>query len=269
VHYAGGFVQDGFLAESSFNSVNNISLSEVDFNWNGIAADDEKILSQVKPEELENLEFSWLTIPDKDQEFQLILFHNSLTNIISAMAHGYETLQFGDIVGNDQIGTWNGNWYYQNKAGEIQQWGIEAKYQLNYKALQFQLSHAYINNYNVDESAKGIYVLDNNHSAAYPENTSRFHLIWKSTDNLLISYNHLYYWNYYAVNGNKMKGDHLANLALQYQLKKSNFEISLEVKNIWDHNGLYPISGTGNVSEGDGTPAVEGRTWWLNLNYTY
>jgi len=270
VHFAGGFVQDGFLAESNFDELNEISLTEADFDFNGIAADDDRTLSQVQPEELENIEFAWQAHPVKDHEFQLVLFHNNLQNIISAQAHGYESLVFGDLIGEDQIGTWNGNWYYQNKSGQIKQWGAEIDYKLYIKTIQFQMSHAYINNYNVDDSIKGIYVLDNNHSAAYPENVSRFHISYNKLQDWLISYHHLYYWNYFSVTGKKMDGDHLASLSLSYQKNKnSRLRLSLDIKNLWDSDGLYPINGTGNISAGDGTPAIEGRTWWLNARYVF
>jgi len=273
VQFAGGFVQDGFLAQDNFSALNDLAKSHADFNFDGIASNDTSKLLSVDPETIESFELAY-TFSEENLKFNGVIFFNTIEDILTAIANGYEGLSFGDKVGTDEIGTWNGNWYYQNQSGQLEQFGYELEVEYKRDNLTFNASHAHVEVVNADPDVIGIYVLAGKKNAAYPEDISRFHLrynVQNESGTWALHYNHLYYWNYDAPTQVNVEGNNVGNAGVSWSplgVGKS-LSIDLIVKNIWDNDKLYPINGTGNLSDADGTPALESRTWWLGIGYKF
>ncbi len=272
VQFSGGFVQDGFLAQDNFSALNSIAETEADFNFDGIASNDDRQLQEVVPETIENIELAY-TYNDSTLKFETVLFYSVVEDILTAQANGYEGLVFGDKIGSDEVGTWNGNWYYQNQTGKLEQLGIELILTYQWKYSQFSLSHAHVEVVDVDEGALGVYVIEDKKNSAYPNDVTRLHIshpFTYSNESFNLQYNHLYHWGYYAPTGVNMSADSLANLGLAWlPTKDKNFRVDFIVKNLWNNNKLYPINGTGNRAEANGTPAVESRSWLLNFSFDF
>lgn len=82
-------------------------------------------------------------------------------------------------------------------------------------------------------------------------------------------YNHLYYWDFESPTGVNVSGNHIGNLTVNYHVPGfDNLNLSAQVKNLWDEDELYPINATGS-SAGAGAPAVESRSYWLNLDFKF
>ncbi|WP_158224735.1 TonB-dependent receptor plug domain-containing protein [Agaribacterium haliotis] len=275
VQYAGGYVQDGLLAESSFSAVNDISTTHADFDWDGIAANDDKTLLPTSPETIDSVELAY-TREQQKWRFSSVLFYNSVKDILTAEAHGYEGLAYGDKVGDDLIASWGGNWYYQNQQGRLDHIGAELEAQLQGEKTWLSFSHAYVDIVHADPGTLGIYARPGNKIAAYPQNVSRAHLRYKlpwSFGALTFTshYNHLRYWGYSAPNGASMPGANVANLGLgiNSQLGRNLFAVDFIVKNIWDTDALYPMNGTGESNGAEGTPSLEQRSLWLSMTYQF
>jgi outer membrane receptor protein involved in Fe transport len=272
IHYSGGFVQDGFLSEQSFTSVNDVSDLYADFNWDGIAANDTNTLKNVRPEIIENLELSY-RYHQENWSLSSVYFINTVKDIITAEAHGYQTLQPGDLVGTDPIGTWAGHWYYQNQQGELNQHGIELELDYQDDNLRLSGSHSFVAIVDADDTTIGPYVLSNKQNASYPEHVTRLQAHYSSTLTTGIwkfHINHTYYWQYYAPNLQKVDGSHILNGSLAWKKNSdSALTVKFSVKNILNTDGLYPINGTGDLINADGTPSIEQRTWWLEFDYQF
>jgi hypothetical protein len=49
-----------------------------------------------------------------------------------------------------------------------------------------------------------------------------------------------------------------------------NLEFHFVLKNAWANGNLYPmIANAGGYNVSQGTPAVEKRTFWFGINYTF
>jgi len=272
VQFSGGFVQDGFLAQENFPSLNDIAETEADFNFDGIANNDNRTLQKVAPETIENIELAYTYITN-EIKFESIFFYSIVEDILAARANGYESLLFGDTIGTDEIGTWNGNWYYQNQTGKLEQSGVEISITYQWHDSQLSLSHAHVEVVDVDEGALGVYVTEGNKNSAYPNDVTRFHANHPFSSiigGFVLQYNHLYHWGYYSPTGVHMNADNLANLGIAwFPLKENNLRLDLIIKNLWNSNGLYPINVTSNKAEANGTPSVESRSLWLNVSVDF
>ncbi|WP_169726047.1 TonB-dependent receptor plug domain-containing protein [Aestuariibacter salexigens] len=272
VQFAGGFVQDGLLAQTNFAVANEWAESNGDFDFDGIAGNNIKQLTPVEPETIESIELSY-QYSQESLQINSIIFYNTFEDILAAEANGWIGLQFGDKIGTDDIGTWGGNWYYQNQTGKLTQHGIELDIRYQYDNLLVSASHSHVSVVNADDGVIGGYVLPGNKVAAYPENISRLHVDYaKQLDvgQLSLKYEHVYFWQYYAPTGNTIDGGHIANLGISLRLPSlDNLEISAVLKNIWQEDALYPINGTGDLLGADGTPSIESRHWWMALSYAF
>jgi len=272
VQFSGGFVQDGFLAEENFNVVNSLVETNADFDFDGIAGNDSAELKPVSPETIDSFEIAY-SYHYQSLKLDSVLFLNTVEDILTAQAHGYTGIGFGDKIGSDYIGTWNGNWYYQNQDGQLKQNGLELE--LEYKANQwsFSASHSLVKVIKADPGTIGIYVLEDKKTAAYPENVTRFHASYFSETSLgefKLNLNDLYYWDYYAPTGLKVNGSHIFNGGLSFIPKANpNLRLNLIFKNLFNSNDLYPINGTGDLAGADGTPSIEQRGWWLDFQYNF
>jgi len=273
VQFSGGFVQDGFLAEENFSVVNNLAASNVDFDFDGIAANDTGNLQAVSPETIESLELAYSYTAAK-LSMSAVVFLNRVENILTAQAHGYEGLGFGDSIGSDEIGTWGGSWYYQNQSGKLEQVGLEVETSYRHEGWDLRASHAHVEVTSADAGVVGIYVLAGEKTAAYPEDVSRLHVgYWFNSQlgRFTLQYNHLYYWQYHAPTGVSVDGNHVGNLGVRWTPPQGEQRLyfDLLVKNIWDQNELYPINGTGNLSGADGAPTLEERSGWLGVGFSF
>ncbi len=272
VQFSGGFVQDGFLAEENFAAVNAIATTAADFDFDGIAANDSNQLKTVDPETIESLELAY-AYQTSELYFNGVVFFNTVEDILAAQAHGYEGLAFGDTIGTDAIGTWNGNWYYQNQDGKLQQLGLELELDYQVGNWLIGISHAHVQVTSADAGTMGIYVLDSKHNAAYPEDVTRLHANYitnTSVGEFSFSFSDVWYWHYYAPTKNRVDGSHLANIGFALKPESNpNMSLKFLIKNIFNSDTLYPINGTGDLAGADGTPSIEARTWWMNVNYRF
>ncbi|WP_144393927.1 TonB-dependent receptor plug domain-containing protein [Pleionea sediminis] len=272
VQYGGGFVQDGLLAESNFYAVNEIADTLADFDFDGDGTNDTRVIKSVEPEMLSSVEIAY-SRNTSDYKFNAVLFHNTVEDILTAQAHQYDGLAFGDTIGTDDIGTWNGNWYYQNQEGELKQLGLELEIEYHLENWTLAASHASVKVTSADEGTIGVYVLPNKKHSAYPENVTRLHVSYSTSSSLgewSFNLNDLWYWNYHSPTQVKVDGAHLVNLGASLNFNSlPNLTTRLTVKNLFDSDKLYPITGTGNLLGAEGTPSTENRSWWLSLNYSF
>ncbi|WP_100642955.1 TonB-dependent receptor plug domain-containing protein [Alteromonas facilis] len=272
VQYSGGFVQDGLLAQSNFDIANELAVLNADFNFDGIVGNDLKTLTPVEPETIESFEISYQYSQERWQ-INGVAFYNTVEDILAADANAWIGFVFGDKIGTDDIGTWGGNWYYQNQSGKLTQRGLELEVSYQMDNLMLRASHANVGVVNADPGVIGGYVLDGNNVAAYPENISRFHLNYHtsmSSGDFSLQYEHVRYWRYHAPTGATVNGGHIANLGMALRFNSvENLEVGATIKNVWNEDALYPINGTGDLLGADGTPSIEKRTWWLTANYQF
>jgi len=273
VQFSGGFVQDGLLAEENFGVVNSLATSNVDFDFDGIAANDSGNLQPLVPETIESLELAY-SYTGSVLSVNGVVFLDTVEDILTAQAHGYEGLSFGDSIGSDEIGTWGGSWYYQNQSGKLEQMGLEIEASYRHEGWDLRASHAHVEVTSADAGVIGIYVLAGEKTAAYPEDVSRLHVgYWFNSQlgRFTLQYNHLYYWGYDAPTGVSVDGNHVGNLGVRWTPPQGEQRLyfDLLVKNIWDQNELYPINGTGNLSGADGAPTLEERSGWLGVGFSF
>ncbi|MFC3094490.1 hypothetical protein DRW07_13625 [Alteromonas sediminis] len=272
VQFTGGFVQDGLLAQSNFPIANAWADSYGDFNFDGIVGNATEQLSSVEPETIESVELSYQYSKNALQ-FSSVIFHNTFQDILAADANGWVGLEFGDKIGTDDIGTWGGNWYYQNQSGKLTQRGVELELRYQYENLKLSASHAHVSVVNADPGVIGGYVLPGKKVAAYPEDVSRLHINYATElalGQLSINYEHVYFWQFHAPTGVTVSGGTIANVGVGLTLPSvKNLELSAIIKNLWQEDSLYPINGTGDLLGANGTPAIEKRSAWLSLLYSF
>lgn len=272
VQYAGGFVQDGFLAENNFEAVNQVATTLADFDFDGNPNNDTRTLSPVEPETIATFEIAHHYIKDNLQ-IRTVLFHNTVEDILAAQAHGYVGLSFGDSIGTDQLGTWNGNWYYQNQKGQLKQAGIEIELDFDINNWRFSTSHSNVSILSADDGVIGPYVLQGEKVAAYPDDVTRFrvnHKIDLGMIELTSRLTGVYYWSYDEPRGSHVKGGEIINLGITIQpTKLESLSVDIVAKNITNTNNFYPINGTGDAVGGEGTPSTEAFSWWLAIRYQF
>jgi outer membrane receptor protein involved in Fe transport len=272
VQFSGGFVQDGFLAEDNFSAINAVAETLVDFDFDGIASNDSAVLLPVKPESIKSLELAY-QFNLQNLRVNSVLFFNNVEDILIAKAHGYQGLEFGDAIGSDTVGTWNGSWYYQNQNGTLEQNGLELEIAYESDPWYLEISHSAVSISKADQGTIGNYVLEGKKIAAYPDQVTRLHLRYHYPADYgqwTFALHDLWYQDYYAPTGIIMAGANIVDLASKLRLTRiPQMELGFHLKNVTDANELYPINGTGNLSGAVGSPAIEGRSWWLNLSYEF
>ncbi len=272
VQTAGGFIQDGFLAENNFDAVNQVANTFADFDFDGDPSNDTNTLTPLKPETIATFEISHQYVEDALQ-IRSVIFHNTVEDILAAQAHGYVGLNFGDTIGSDQLGTWGGNWYYQNQQGKLTQAGVEIEIDYSVNQWKFSASHSNVTILSADQGVIGPYVLEGKKIAAYPANITRFrtqHAVQNNWAEIHWGLTGLYYWNYYEPAGERVDGGEMINVGISLTPKQvKNMEISLIAKNITDNDSLYPINTTGDANGARGTPSIEPFGWWLSLKYQF
>lgn len=272
LQYSGGFVQDGFLAEENYSFINAIADTVVDFDFDGDGTNDTGELLPVKPETISSFEIEH-QYSSNSLSVSTVLFWNLLEDIIAAQAHSYDGLNYGDAIGTDIIGTWGGNWYYQNQQGQLRQFGLEVDARYRWQNGFFRLSHAYVGIDDIDSSATGIYTVGDQHYAAYPENVTRLTLqqtYGMPIGQAIVRLTHLNYWGFYSPEDRKVEGADINNLHLELlPTAYPNTSWQIEIKNVTNQNNLYPINGTGNLSGAVGTASIESRQMELTFEYQF
>lgn len=275
VQFAGGFVQDGFLAQQNFpvvNAINNGGPGDyIDTDFDGDPTNDRAVLHNVEPETMKSLDLAWSWFSaEKRLHTNVVLFHNTIEHILTAEGQGYGPGHgFGEKIGSDAIGTWNGSWFYQNQPGELSHWGIEAE--LEWQAGRFTLgaSHALVRVEAANLGSLNVYALLGNQIVAYPEDITRFHIDAPLGRHWSAHYNHLWFWGFDLPNHGGNDGGHIGNLALNWSVPAMpELTLGLRVKNLWNEHALYPTR-QGSADAGLGAPAIEGRSAWLTLDYKF
>lgn len=272
VQYSGGFVQDGFLAEDNFDSVNQIAATLADFDFDGDPTNDQRTLTPLQPETISTFELAHHYV-DQNIQVRTVFFHNTVEDILAAQAHGYVGLSFGDTIGSDELGTWDGNWYYQNQKGKLTQTGVELEVDYSLDSWIFSFSHSNVTILSADDGVIGPYVLAGEKIAAYPANVSRFRITQSNEfqiAQLSWALTGLYYWDYFEPGGSEMNGSEIINFGVSMVPKSlPELELNLITKNITDTQSLYPINATGDADGAKGTPSIEPFSWWLSVSYQF
>ncbi len=114
-----------------------------------------------------------------------------------------------------------------------------------------------------------MYVTGNGHAKAFPENVTRLNLIYSPKKELEIAFNYLYYYRWYSSGGNESNSNHMVNVGLEYDLTQDVVLYS-SIANLLDSDELYPMNNNpGSDTVADGTPSLEGRFFWLGLEYSF
>ena len=265
VHYAGGFEQDGLLREENFGLIEDNAT---------LYANGDRNQPMVEPEEMSSLELAADFRFGDYLRLETVWFHNTMKNVIDVGVFFVGEELVGQQVGTDLAGDWGGFWFFKNNEGSIKQWGTETVLSYKRKQISAILSHALVR---VDEADAGqfggsMYIAgtpEDPRFKAYPENTTRLNLGWRPGARWQLAYNHLYYYNWYSPAGNKIDANHIASAAVEYR-PLSRWTLSLAVKNLYDQDRLYPMNNNaGNEDLTDGTPALEGRTWWARARISF
>jgi outer membrane receptor protein involved in Fe transport len=135
------------------------------------------------------------------------------------------------------------------------------------------LSHSVVRVISADRELYGsIYLTPNSANRrhrAYPENVTRANIMIYPTDKLSLSLNYLHFYDWYAPTGQRVIGSGILNSAIAYTFME-NMELILSATNLLQTTVLYPLNNNaGDVAIGSGSPAIEGRTYWLNFRYTF
>lgn len=263
MNYAGGHKEDGFLDETNFSLVEAAGFGETN-------------PSDVKPEEIDSYELELDYQISSQYKINNVFFYNVIRNVIDVGAFLPPNWpdpepplpNVGDVPPGD---SWGGFWYYKNNRGKIHSAGSETVFSFQLDRIEGSLSHSYVTilSANEDQKRGSMYVTENEHPKAYPENITRSHIYfnYNSRARFLLSY--LYYHEWYSARGNQVDGDHLLNLGASYKNSYSlNFILS--VSNILNSDNLYPMNNNpGSDDIADGTPSSETRTYWFGLEYSF
>lgn len=265
VQFAGGFVQDGFLAEENFGAFQQVAkdMDGVDIQ-----------LQSVSPETVQNYELAY-TYTEGPTRVNAILFYNIVEDILAAggaCLNGCSNT-WGTPVGTDVAGAWGGNWWYQNLEGQLKQWGLEleGEYKVN-EHLTLAGSHAHVQIQSATEKLHdSIYVVGSSKNSLYPEDVTRVQVTYSMEPDfgkIALHYNHTYYWEFVNKAAVTVDGNHMANLGVSVTPKAldGDFTATLQVKNLWDQDNLTPMNVTGSNIPG-GVPGLESRTYWLDMSY--
>ncbi|MCB1176406.1 MAG: hypothetical protein KDK36_02400, partial [Leptospiraceae bacterium] len=276
--YAGGFQGDGHLRVQNFQYIESAAIPN-SFNSSGQPTGYYNNVPETKPEKMRSSELAITYKFSKSISLETVFFYNNLRNIIdvgvlycdkAGTATGGCTMP---NLGSDVPGDWNGYWFYKNAAGEIRQGGVELGFKYRSKIWTTSISHSVVRVMTASSSQfESIYLssdVNNQHFLGYPENVFRWNNILRPLEKLSFSFNYLFYPNWYSPTGNRVEGNHIVHSTLFYKIL-SNLEAGIIVKNGLNYRNPYPmISNAGGQDLSDGTPALETRTYWATLMYTF
>jgi outer membrane receptor protein involved in Fe transport len=279
VSYAGGFQGDGHLRVQNFRNIESAAIPN-SFDSNGRANGYYASVPETKPEKMRSYELSANYNLSSSINIDTIFFYNNLRNIIDVgVLYCDKPKEDGSggcnmpNLGSDVPGDWNGYWFYKNAAGEIRQGGAEIGIRYQSRKLILGFSHSLVRVITASSSQfESIYLtsdVNNLRFKGYPENVTRLQANYKPIDKWTLAFNYLFYPSWYSPRGNRVEGNHLINLSSFYSFLE-NLEGGMILKNALNHKNLYPmISNAGGQDLSDGSPSIEGRTYWLTLNYRF
>lgn len=289
VSYSGGFEGDGLLREANFSEVENNPY---------FAANGNRNLAPVEPEELRSLELAWRWQASDHWRLSAVGFLNVTKNVIGVGAFFLEDDQAraeaianGSRIGSDRIGDWGGVFYFQNNAGELRHRGaeIELEYRRDDLGFRARASHAHVRVIDADAGQFGpgnIYVTGSPgdpQSRSFPQDVSRLWMRWQPgfiDRRLSIDYLHLYYPHWLPptqvdTEGRSftpsLDGNSIGNLGISYRPRLcEQCQLGVEVKNIWNASALYPATSVAGEGEGNlGVPGLERRVAWVTVRFGF
>jgi len=279
VHFSGGFRNDGYLSEDSFNKIEDAKIPVIEgedpnfYPGSTILQNIEK----TEPEKMHSFELDANYDVSKNLIAGFVGFYNIIENVIGvdsfagnagpSSTHVYDMPNIGD----DIVGDWNGYWFYKNVKGNLTQWGVEAILTYADKYFKANLSYSLVKLGSVDEEQKNnMYVTGDGNIRAYPENVTRLNLISTPIPKLTLAITGLYYFDWNSPRDQKVKGNVILNAGVGYELL-DGFELSIIGKNLAFAKELYPMNSNagGGTVQSDGTHGIEYTTFWCNLNYSF
>jgi outer membrane receptor protein involved in Fe transport len=284
VSYAGGFEGDGHLRIQNFPYVQSARIPS-SFNSQGFPTAFYQDIPQTKPEKMRSYEFATNYNFTSNLSIENIMFFNKVEKIIdvgvlycdrpsapTASVPGPNGCVMPRL-GNDIPGNWNGYWFYKNNPGEIRQGGAEISLTYKNKLITSTLSQSIVKLFTASPGqTDSIYLTNdpnNRQFKGFPSNVTRWNTFIYPVDKLTVSFTYLYYPNWYSPKNQRVEGNHLANLGFNYKFL-DNLEGYIMIKNLFNQLNLYPmISNAGGAALSDGSPAVERRTYWVGMSYTF
>ncbi|MBK8394843.1 MAG: TonB-dependent receptor [Leptospiraceae bacterium] len=281
VSYAGGFEGDGHLRIQNFPYIESSSIPS-SFDNQGFASTFYKDVPKTKPEKMRSFEFATNYNFTSNLSIENILFFNKVEKVIDVGVLYCDRPSTNNLgpngcvmprLGNDVPGNWNGYWFYKNNPGEIRQGGAEISINYKNRKISSTFSQSIVKLLSSSSgTSESVYLTsdqNNRQFRGYPSNVTRWHTLFYPIDKLTISVTYLYYPSWYSPRNQRVEGNHIGNLGINYKIME-NMEIYFMLKNILAAGNLSPmISNAGGKEVSDGTPALEKRTFWAGFSYTF
>jgi len=260
ITYSGGFRGDGFLDVSKFDKVeSNIGRPNV---------------ADIIPEEMHSFELEVDQKIGESFNINTVGFYNIINNVIDFTGilpdgwpnHTDALPNIGDVP----VGDFGGFWHFKNNKGKVSMAGMESSLIYTSEKALVNISHSlvYVVSAEQDHKNGSMYVTPNEKVKAFPQNVTRFNVIYKGLSNTKVSLNYLYYYKWVSPLDRELESNHMANLSMIHSFS-SGISVFGNVKNLLDDDKLYPMNNTLESALKDGTPTYEERTYWLGLKYDF
>ena len=275
VAFAGGFQKDGLLRTDNYQLVAAANIPTTDRFGNSTTYGN---IPEAEPETIDSYEFAVNWEISESWSVESVFFYNIIRNIVDVGVIFLDPAQ-GTLpyIGTDEPGDWNGYFFFRNLPGEIRNAGNELSVRYDNRYLSATLSHSVVRIVNAsrilfDDFGGGMYLSadrDNPRHRAYPENVSRANLAFHIGEKWNALVNYMYYANWYTPFGNRETGQHVLHGGLSYS-PIPDLEIALVARNLLQSGAVWPMnSNAGGPDTSNGTPALEERTYWVTLSYTF
>ncbi|MCB1320611.1 MAG: TonB-dependent receptor, partial [Leptospiraceae bacterium] len=275
VAFAGGFQKDGLLRTENYDRVASAQIPTTDDYGNAAFYQN---VPEARPETIDTYELAVGYDFTDHLSLNTVLFYNIVKNIVDVGVIFTDPDEYAlPEIGTDEPGDWSGYFFFRNLPGIIRNAGGEITLTYRRDFLSIALSHAHVSVVSASDELftefnGGMYLSDNQkhpHHRAYPEDVSRLNLSWHISKHWRLLYNHLYYYYWYSPFGERVVGQHVAHTGVGYT-PLQNLDVTLEVKNVFDSEKLWPMnSNAGGPDISNGTPALEGRSFWMTVTYRY
>lgn len=284
--YVGGFQGDGHLRIQNFPYIGPSAIPN-GFDSQGYPNSYYSTVPETKPEKMKSSEVAINYNLTTNLSIEGIFFYNRVQKITdvgvlycnspsapTASTPGPNGCNMPNL-GSDIPGNWNGYWFYKNNPGEIRQGGTEIS--INYKVKHLTLTFSesivkLLSSSTAQGNSSTVYLTsdpNNRQFLGYPSNVSRLHGSFTPFDKWTFTAAILYYPSWYAPNGQRVIGNNIANLGVNFRMLE-NLDFHFIFKNAFNAGNLYPmIANAGGYNVSQGTPAVEKRTYWFGVNYSF